>query len=141
MKNRIYLLLAFLIVPARWVAGQSYSIDWSTIDGGGGTSTNATYTLSGTIGQPDAGATMSGGGFTVQGGFWAEAIQTPGAPLLSILRSGPDVLISWPATPGFVLQHTTDLAPIDWQDAPSGSTNAVSIPATGASRFYRLRKP
>ena len=39
--------------------GQSYSIDWSTIDGGGGTSTGGVYTVSGTIGQPDAG-TMSG---------------------------------------------------------------------------------
>ena len=29
---------------------QNYSIDWSTIDGGGGTSTGGVYTVSGTIG-------------------------------------------------------------------------------------------
>ena len=51
------------------VSAQSYNIDWSTIDGGGGTSTNGQYSLTGTIGQPDAGA-MSGGNFTLQGGFW-----------------------------------------------------------------------
>ena len=37
-----------------------FSLDWSTIDGGGGTSTGGVYSVSGTIGQPDAGA-MSGG--------------------------------------------------------------------------------
>ena len=50
-------------------SAQSYSLDWSTIDGGGGTSTGGIYSVSGTIGQPDAGA-MSGGNFTLQGGFW-----------------------------------------------------------------------
>ena len=35
--------------------GQNYSIDWFTIDGGGGTSTGGVYAVSGTIGQPDAG--------------------------------------------------------------------------------------
>ena len=34
---------------------QSYQIDWFTIDGGGGTSTGGVYSVSGTIGQPDAG--------------------------------------------------------------------------------------
>ncbi|MFZ2872986.1 MAG: hypothetical protein WAZ94_00725 [Phycisphaerales bacterium] len=55
---------------------QPFSIDWFTIDGGGGTSSGVltsgeTISISGTIGQPDAGAPMSGGAFTVQGGFWA----------------------------------------------------------------------
>src|SRR5437899_2475559 len=38
---------------------QSYSIDWFTIDGGGGTSTGGVYQVSGTVGQPDARPTMS----------------------------------------------------------------------------------
>jgi hypothetical protein len=54
------------------------AINWSTIDGGGGTSSGGTFSLSGTIGQPDAGAAISGGTFTVLGGFWPEA--TPPAP-------------------------------------------------------------
>lgn len=48
------------------------SIPWYTVDGGGGTSTGGVYSLSGTIGQPDAGV-LSGGTFTLTGGFWAGA--------------------------------------------------------------------
>lgn len=45
-------------------------IDWSTIDGGGAMAAGAGGTvLSGTIGQPDAG-TLSGGRWTLSGGFW-----------------------------------------------------------------------
>ena len=59
LKTIIFSLLtsAFCLCAS----AQSYSIDWSTIDGGGGTSTNGQYSLSGTIGQPDASGAMSGG--------------------------------------------------------------------------------
>ena len=51
------------------VAG--FEITWYSIDGGGGMrSTGGDFELSGTIGQPDAGR-MSGGDFTLTGGFWA----------------------------------------------------------------------
>jgi len=53
MKKLI--LLFHLLLPSLGFA-QQYSIDWSTIDGGGGTSTGGDYSLSGTIGQPDAAA-------------------------------------------------------------------------------------
>jgi hypothetical protein len=46
------------------------SIDWSTIDGGGGMMSGGAFALTGTIGQPDAGA-MSGGTFSLTGGFWS----------------------------------------------------------------------
>src|SRR5256885_14185661 len=103
------MVLALLLGAAASAPAQSYSIDWFTIDGGGGTSSGGPYTLSGTIGQPDAG-TMSGGNFTLDGGFWGGvfAVQQVGAPTLHIVRNGPDVVISWsPATPGFVLQVET----------------------------------
>lgn len=42
-----------------------------TVDGGGTTrATGGSYTLGGTIGQPDAGR-LSGGSLTVSGGFWS----------------------------------------------------------------------
>ena len=51
---------------------QSYSIDWFTIDGGGGTSTGGVYSVSGTIGQPDASLQpMTNGNFSLTGGFWS----------------------------------------------------------------------
>lgn len=47
-----------------------YDLSWNTIDGGGYTfSEGGGYTLGGTIGQPDAGE-MSGGDYTLYGGFW-----------------------------------------------------------------------
>lgn len=64
------LLWGGLATSSTMVLGGEYSIDWSTIDGGGGVSTGGGYELSGTIGQPDAGE-MSGGTYTLNGGFWA----------------------------------------------------------------------
>ena len=55
-------------------SGGDYVLEWSTIDGGGGTSNGGQYRLTGTIGQPDAG-NLAGGQYEVLGGFW------PGGPL------------------------------------------------------------
>jgi hypothetical protein len=124
---------------------QTYSIDWHTIDGGGGTSTGGVYSVSGTIGQPDAGPTMTNGQYAVTGGFWAlpSAIQTPGAPTLTIVPAGAGLAtVSWsPNTPGFILQETWVLSPANWTNSPSGSTNPIAVPATAPTKFYRLFKP
>jgi hypothetical protein len=49
-----------------------YEISWYTIDGGGAQNlSGGSYTLSGTIGQPDAGS-QSGGSYTLNGGFWVD---------------------------------------------------------------------
>ncbi len=127
---------------AATAGAQTYSIDWFTIDGGGGTSTGGTYSLSGTIGQPDAGV-MTGGSYSLTGGFWSiQAIDIPGFPRLSITPAGNNVIISWtPGTLGFVLQGNGSFSAASWADAPSGSTNPITVPAAGAARFYRLRKP
>jgi hypothetical protein len=46
-------------------------IPWYTIDGGGILfAIGGDYELSGTIGQPDAGAVMIGGDYVLIGGFW-----------------------------------------------------------------------
>jgi hypothetical protein len=77
-------------------AGQSYSIDWFTMDGGGGSSTGGGYSVSGSIGQPDAGA-MSGGSFSLTGGVWSliAAVQTPGAPYLWVARTPTNTVSVW----------------------------------------------
>jgi len=124
---------------------QPYAINWHTIDGGGGTSTGGVYSVSGTIGQPDARTTpMTGGPYSLIGGFWAiHAIQTPGAPLLSIAAAGSSqATVSWkPDSPGWVLQETLSLSPINWMNSASGTNNPVTVPATSATKFYRLHKP
>lgn len=74
-------LVAVPLLLCQCLLAQSYSIDGFTIDGGGGTSTGGVYSVSGTIGQPDAGAPMTGGQYSLTGGFWPlYAVQTPGAP-------------------------------------------------------------
>lgn len=51
--------------------GPDHLLSWYTIDGGGATWTaSGNFELSGTIGQPDAGALMTGGAFELIGGFW-----------------------------------------------------------------------
>ncbi len=130
-------------------SAQSYSIDWFTIDGGGGTSTGGVYSVSGTIGQPDAG-TMSGGNFTLDGGFWGivAAVQTPGAPLLTITRSNTFAIVSWPDTAaGFRLENNDNLSNMNsWATAAqTRSTNggkiSVAVPASIGNAFFRLKNP
>lgn len=59
--------LFFLVVSASAQGG--FSLDWWSVDGGGGASTGGIYSLGGTIGQHDAGV-VSGGNFVLSGGFW-----------------------------------------------------------------------
>ena len=136
----LMLWLAPLALPA-----QTYSIDWYKIAGGGGTSTGGVYSVSGTVGQQDAGGPMTNGQYSVTGGFWALPIpvQTTNAPTLAIIPAAPGwATISWtPPTPGFVLQETTSLAPSNWTNSPSGATNPITVPAVPPATFYRLNKP
>ena len=109
---------SFLFSALCFSAAAQYAITWSTIDGGGGTSTGGVFSVSGTIGQPDAGPTLTNGQYAVTGGFWAlpTAVQTTNAPLLTIVPAAPgQATISWtPNTPGFVLQETWVLSPANW---------------------------
>jgi hypothetical protein len=66
-----YLLQAFCFCTS----AQSYSIGWSSIDGGGGASASSLRSINGTIGQPDA-ATMSGRKHALSGGFWSFITRT-----------------------------------------------------------------
>ena len=59
-------------------AGPQYALAWFTIDGGGGTSDGGAYKASGTIGQHDASPPLTGGNYTLTGGFWAAAGLAPG---------------------------------------------------------------
>jgi hypothetical protein len=128
---------------------QQFTIDWFTIDGGGGTSTGGFYSVSGTIGQPDAGHT-SGGNFTLDGGFWGiiAAVQSVGTPRLTIqLTATNTVMVSWlsPST-GFNLQQNNDLTTTTWVTPSESVTDNGTIkfiivnPPVG-NRFYRLSKP
>lgn len=68
--NMMLAIFAICVLASVAVAGSGgqYVLEWSSIDGGGGTSSGGQFTLTGTIGQPDAGYS-SGGQFEVDGGF------------------------------------------------------------------------
>jgi hypothetical protein len=142
---KINLNFIILTLLAFSTASAQYAIPWHTIDGGGGTSVGGVYSVGGTIGQADVGATMTNGQYTVTGGFWAlpTPVQTTNAPLLTIVPATPgQATISWaPHTPGFVLQETWSLSPANWTNSPSGATNPIVVPATLPTKFYRLFKP
>jgi len=148
LKHSTAALIVLLMLSAQ-VRAQNYAIDWFTIDGGGGT-TGGVYSVSGTIGQPDAGM-LSGGSYQLVEGFWGvvAAVQTTGAPLLTATRLGPNVVVSWklPAS-GFVLDQTPTLsgAPPPWAQVQFPyMTNAtdifITVPAPAGNRFFRLRSP
>jgi hypothetical protein len=125
------------------VQAQSYSITWYSIDGGGGVSTGGSYTLVGTVGQPDAG-TATGGAYSMQGGFWPGVILAGQGelPTLYIERSGQLVVITWnPNAIGFVLESTLDLTHQVWSLVPPDNPGIVNVQPNDASRYYRLRKP
>ena len=88
----ILLTLAVLFLLAGSVlaqSGDSYDLSWWTVDSGGYTfSTGGNYTLGGTIGQPDAGAS-SGGTYTLAGGFWGGGAAHYGIYLPLVQTSAP----------------------------------------------------
>jgi hypothetical protein len=102
-------LAVFSMAAGLAVRAVNCSINWSTIDGGGGASTGGVYSVTGTFGQPDAGK-ISGDNYTLSGGFWGivAAVQTPGAPWLSAWHS------SWESP-----------EPVIWAPTESGSTGFV----------------
>jgi hypothetical protein len=70
----VFVICLSLVSHTLAQSGGDYELTWSTIDGGGGVSSGGPYTLTATIGQPDA-AAVSGGQYELLGGF------LPGGPL------------------------------------------------------------
>jgi hypothetical protein len=148
LKKIIPLTLALgLLAPA--LRAQTYSIGWHKIAGGGGTSSNAPFSVSGTIGQHDAGGALTGGSYSLTGGFWSlvSVVQAAGLPNLTITHSGNSVIVSWPNTASCSLQQTSHLAPpAGWTAtsyATSTNSGTISItitPPTG-NLFFRLANP
>jgi T5SS/PEP-CTERM-associated repeat protein len=63
------------------------------------------------------------------------------APLLSLARTGNDLVISWPQTArGYTLQTCSDLGAANWQPL-SAATNPFRRAPTPKMEFFRLVKP
>lgn len=143
-------LAAFTICALAPIAvrAQQYSIDWYKIAGGGGTSSNGQYTVSGTVGQHDAGGPMTGGNYSLTGGFWAliSVVQTVGLPNLSVSHSGNNVIVSWPDTGAYTLQQNSVMAKAGWTTSgytitTANGTNSITITSPTGNLFFRLSSP
>jgi hypothetical protein len=142
------LSFALLLITFKLCA-QPYTVDWYKIAGGGGTSSNGSYQVSGTIGQPDASGAMSGGNYSVTGGFWAliNVVQTPGAPTLYLSHSGNVVTVFWQDVTGWSLVQSGNLAtPVaSWSASSSpvltGGTNYLNLTNPAGNTFFRLKNP
>jgi hypothetical protein len=140
----LFLAILSAVVPAY----PQYSVDWFSINGGGGMSTGGPYVITGTIGQPDAGI-MTGGAYSVVGGFWGiiSTVVTPNAPPLTITLTPTNaVVISWPSPSiGFVLQQNSNLNTPNWSatlqtPTDNGITKSIVVQAPLGNLFFRLIK-
>ena len=143
-----FFLAMSLLLAVSAARAQPFSVDWYKVAGGGGTSTGGTYEVRGTIGQPDASGAMSGGNYSVTGGFWSliNVVQTPGAPTLNISHSGNTVTVYWQDVSGWNLQQNGNLTtPASWS-ASSGitttnGTNYLNVVNPTGNLFFRLKNP
>jgi hypothetical protein len=143
--------LLALLGTAVSASGQSFAIDWFTIDGGGGTSTGSVYAVSGTIGQPDVGR-LTGANYTLVGGFWS-VIPQDSIRRLKIKKRAGQLVLSWPAdATGVVVQSATQLAPGggNWANFAGDPVRVgdefelvigPAITPPNPIRFFRLTRP
>lgn len=148
MRLRIVQAVTVVCLLAGTAKLSAADLTGSASAGGGGVSSGGNFTVTGTIGQSDAGL-LTGGTFAVAGGFWGGAyvVQNPGAPMLSVVSTGTNVLFTWADASGsFVLESAVSLtAPIAWTLVPNPPTatndqRSVSLPSPVGVKFYRLRK-
>ena len=144
---KILFLVGALLLPAM-AGAQTYNVNWHKVSGGGGTSTGSGYSIRGTIGQHDASGAMSGGGYSVTGGFWAiYALYTPGLPLLHIRYTGPNsVIVYWLNTGSYSLRTNGVVNTTNWVDyggtvTTANGTNSVTFTPPKGNLFFRLSSP
>ena len=100
LTGLVLLLLLSIAGAAAGVQGQrpeagaspsTYHLSWWTVDGGGATAVTGSethpYTLSGTIGQPDAAVWAGSDGYLLVGGFWGGASVTYRVYLPLVVRN------------------------------------------------------
>jgi hypothetical protein len=136
------------LLAGRPLLAQTFVLEAFTVGGGGGTSSGGSYTVSGTVGQPDVGQS-AGGDYRVGGGFWAVVSETvvPGSLELTIrLLSNGTLQICWPSTAaGRALEETASLSTPAWGPSTlgpddDGNNQCLTVPATVESRFFRLAR-
>ncbi|HET9496461.1 MAG TPA: S-layer homology domain-containing protein, partial [Chloroflexia bacterium] len=137
MFAAVFLGLALSTALVYAQVGGGFDLSWATVDGGGGTfSTGGPYSLGGTIGQPDAG-TMSGGNFSLDGGFWGAAGNppTPTATPTSAATSTavPSATATATRTPTRTSTATASSTPVSTTTATATSSRTPTLVPTATS--------
>ena len=145
MKSPTTILAVLLVLAGAFsTSAQSdgpFTLNWFTIDGGGGPSTGGNFTLNGTIGQPEAG-TMSGGNYSLAGGFWG-AIQTPPSipTVIEVWVINGEVHLRFNGIPGQVYEiERAQFVTGPWR--PNDQPLAViTMPSEGVVEFVDTTSP
>ena len=139
-------LVAAAFITTNVRAG-TLTMNWTAAAGGGALAAGGRFSLGGTIGQPAPGPS-SGPNCSLAAGFWATeypVIQTPGAPRLTLTRSGTNVILSWPSSAsGFSLQISGDLQSWEtWPQSPVlvGDQYQVRAGTLAPRLYFRLIGP
>jgi hypothetical protein len=132
MRTSRLVCVAALVVAGLAVgaAEGQYSVVWWTVDGGGAlASAGGTFTLAGTVGQPDAGV-MTGGTYTLTGGFWVGAA----VPAICTGDGNCDGLINWRDIDYLIAGQNDNVSA--WTAlfaAPGPSCNLLNLDTSGDS--------
>jgi hypothetical protein len=139
-RMTVLVVIASLLVVSTVLAqtGDGYDLSWWTVDGGGGSSSGGPYTLSGTVGQPDAGV-LSGGTYALAGGFRPGAISDGPGGQIEIRKEAPG------ANPNHEFSFTGDLGAFTLthggsQNFPkdSGTYTVAEDPASFPDKYWAL---
>jgi hypothetical protein len=135
-----------LLQPSGYLAGQSNVVDTSFMSyeyGGTNTPSNAFIIESRYVapGGTDGVVTLRDAEFNFVFVDFQNPLAPPGTvpPVLTITRSGGNVIVSWTNGPGFILQKSTSLSG-GWTNV--GTQNPSNpIAATGTATFFRVISP
>jgi hypothetical protein len=90
---------------------------------------------------------MTGGKYSVTGGFWAlvSVVQTAGLPSLAVTLAGNSVVVSWPNTGRYALQQSSAPATGNWTASgysitTANGTNSVAVTPVTRNLFFRLKQ-
>jgi uncharacterized repeat protein (TIGR02543 family) len=118
---------------------QSLDFSWFTVDGGGGVSAVGALQISGTIGQPDAGAATVGS-LKLEGGFWpgVTAGQPPGITLQPqnlIVGAGSNAVFNVAASGGLPLAYQWRHSGTNLPGATSSALTLTGVQSADAGLY------
>jgi len=142
MKTFLFLVLLSLALAARaQQSGSRFTITRDVVAGGGTLSSNVTFSLGSTVGEPIPSSMNTNNEFTIRSGFWVR----PAPYILAPRPVGASFVFSLETEPGevYFAQFSSSLDSALWQNfatiTGNGAIGAATNSASGATvQFYRI---